>query len=116
MMPTTSSGSTRTSRPENNENQNWQLCLANGILHAPRGTTAPLRPDLNLGILELDNNTAERAMRAVVPGRRSYSRKSYIFVGSQTDGKSAATAYSLIETAQLNGVDPQAWIAETCMN
>ena len=92
------------------------MCLANGILHPPRGTTAPLRPYLNLGILELDNNTAERAIHAVGPGRRSYSRKSYIFAGSQTGGKSAATAYSLIETAQLNGVDPQAWIAKTCMD
>ena len=35
------------------------------------------------------------------------------FVGSQTGGKSAAIAYTLIETAKLNGVDPQAWLADT---
>jgi hypothetical protein len=36
-----------------------------------------------------------------------------ITVGSQTGGKSAAIAYTLIETAKLNGVDPQAWLADT---
>ena len=51
---------------------------------------------------------AERAMRAVALGR-----KNYLFVGSQTGGKSAAIAYTLIETAKLNGVDPQAWLADT---
>ena len=69
---------------------------------------ARMRPYLDHGILELDNNTAERAMRAVALGR-----KSYLFVGSQTGGKSAAIAYTLIETAKLNGIDPQAWLAET---
>ena len=66
------------------------------------------RPYLDHGILELDNNTAERAMRAVALGR-----KNYLFVGSQTGGKSAAITYTLIETAKLNGVDPQAWLADT---
>ena len=47
-------------------------------------------------------------MRAVALGR-----KNYLFVGSQTGGKSAAIAYTLIETAKLNGVDPQAWLADT---
>jgi hypothetical protein len=36
-----------------------------------------------------------------------------ITVGSQAGGKSAAIAYTLIETAKLNGVDPQAWLADT---
>ena len=69
---------------------------------------ARMRPYLDHGILEVDNNTAERAMRAVALGR-----KNYLFVGSQTGGKSAAIAYTLIETAKLNGVDPQAWLADT---
>ena len=69
---------------------------------------ARMRPYLDHSIPELDNNTAERAMRAVALGRRNY-----LFVGSQTGGKSAAFAYSLIETAKLNGVDPQAWLADT---
>ena len=67
-----------------------------------------LRPYLDHGILELDNNTAERAMRSVAVGR-----KNYLFVGSQTGGRAAAIAYTLIETAKLNGVDPQAWLADT---
>ena len=69
---------------------------------------ARMRPYLDHGILEIDNNTAERAMRPVALGR-----KNYLFVGSQTGGKSAAIAYTLIETAKLNGVDPQAWLADT---
>jgi len=68
---------------------------------------ARLRPYLDHGILEIDNNTAERAMRSVALGR-----KNYLFVGSQAGGKSAAIAYTLIETAKLNGVDPQAWLAD----
>lgn len=67
-----------------------------------------LRPYLDHGILELDNNPAERAMRAIALGR-----KNYLFVGSQTGGKAAAVAYTLIETAKLNDVDPQAWPADT---
>jgi transposase len=69
---------------------------------------ARMRPYLEHGILELDNNTAERAMRSVAIGR-----KNYLFVGSQTGGRAAAIAYTLIETAKLNGVDPQAWLADT---
>ncbi len=64
-----------------------------------------LRPYIDHGILELDNNTAERSMRAIALGR-----KNYLFMGSEGGGKSAAIAYTLIETAKLNGVDPQAWL------
>jgi transposase len=67
-----------------------------------------LRPYLEQGILELDNNVAERGMRAIALGR-----KNYLFVGSEAGGKAAAIAYTLIETAKLNGVDPQAWLADT---
>ena len=67
-----------------------------------------LRPYLNNGILELDNNAAERGMRAVALGR-----KNYLFVGSEAGGKAAAIAYTLIETAKLNAVDPHAWLADT---
>ncbi len=82
--------------------------------------TARLRPYLDHGILEIDNSetlfaigprtmaSAERAMRTVALGR-----KNYLFVGSQTGGKSAAIADTLIEPAKLNGVDPQAWLADT---
>jgi transposase len=64
-----------------------------------------LRPYLDHGCLEADNNCAERAMKPVALGR-----KNYLFVGSEGGGKSAAIAYTLIETAKLNGVDPQAWL------
>ena len=67
-----------------------------------------LRPYLDQGILELDNNTAERGMRAIALGR-----KNYLFVGSEAGGKAAAIAYALIETAKLNDVDPQVWLADT---
>lgn len=67
-----------------------------------------LRPYLAHGMREIDNNTAERAMRAIALGR-----KNYLFVGSPAGGRDAAVAYTLIETAKLNGVDPQTWLAET---
>ena len=40
-------------------------------------------------------------------------RKNYLFMGSEGGGKAAAIAYTLVETAKLNGVDPQAWLADT---
>jgi transposase len=64
-----------------------------------------LRPYLDHGFLEIDNNSAERAMKPIALGR-----KNYLFVGSEGGGKSAAIAYTLIQTAKLNGVDPQAWL------
>ncbi|MDA0340513.1 MAG: IS66 family transposase [Proteobacteria bacterium] len=67
-----------------------------------------LRPYLDNGVLEIDNNTAERAMRGVAIGR-----KNYLFMGSEGGGKAAAIAYTLIETAKLNSVDPQAWLNDT---
>ena len=54
-----------------------------------------------------DNNTAERGMRAIAIGR-----KNWLFAGSERGGRSAAIAYTLIETAKLNGVDPQAWLTD----
>jgi hypothetical protein len=66
-----------------------------------------LRPYLAHGVLEADNNSAERSMMPVALGR-----KNYLFVGSEGGGKSAAIAYTLIETAKINGVDPQAWLAD----
>ena len=66
-----------------------------------------MRDYLEHGVLELDNNTAERSMRCVALGR-----KNYLFVGSEGGGNAAAIAYTLIETAKLNGVDPQAWLTD----
>ncbi len=66
-----------------------------------------LRPYLEHGFLELDNNAAERAMRPLAVGR-----KNYLFMGSERGGKSAAVVYTLIETAKLNGIDPQKWLTD----
>jgi transposase len=63
------------------------------------------RPYLDNGILELDNNTVERAMKPVALGR-----KNWLFAGSEGGGKAMAIAFTLIETAKLNTVDPQAWL------
>jgi len=57
------------------------------------------------GHLEIDNNAAERALRAVALGR-----KNYLFAGSDRGGESAAAIYSLIGTAKLNGIDPESYL------
>ena len=64
------------------------------------------RPYLDNGHLELDNNAVERAMRPVALGR-----KNWLFAGSEGGGKALAIAFTLIETAKLNDVDPEAWLA-----
>ncbi|MBB4861153.1 transposase [Novosphingobium chloroacetimidivorans] len=63
---------------------------------------------LDDGRLEIDNNAAERALRGVALGR-----KNWLFAGSDKGGERAAAIYSLIETAKLNGVDPEAWLRDT---
>jgi transposase len=57
------------------------------------------------GRLEIDNNAAERALRAVALGR-----KNYLFAGSDAGGERAAALYSLLGTAKLNGLDPEAYL------
>ncbi|HTQ61284.1 MAG TPA: transposase, partial [Candidatus Solibacter sp.] len=59
------------------------------------------------GRLEIDNNAAERALRAVALGR-----KNYLFAGSDRGGESAAAIYSLIGTAKLNGIDPESYLRD----
>ena len=55
----------------------------------------------------LSNNAAERALRGVALGR-----KSWLFAGSERGGQRAAAIYTLIGTAKLNDIDPQAWLAD----
>ena len=62
---------------------------------------------LDDGRVCLTNNAAERALRGVALGR-----KSWLFCGSNRGGERAAVMYSLIATAKLNGIDPQAWLAD----
>ncbi|MEH2473374.1 hypothetical protein V1281_005440 [Nitrobacteraceae bacterium AZCC 2161] len=55
----------------------------------------------------LSNNAAERALRGIALGR-----KSWLFCGSDRGGDRAAMMYSLIVTAKMKDVDPQAWLAD----
>lgn len=78
--------------------------LAQAIRYA-LGRMPKARPYLDNGALELDNNSAERAMKPVAIGR-----KNWMFAGSEGGGKAMAIAFTLIESAKLNGIDPQAWL------
>jgi transposase len=57
------------------------------------------------GRIEIDNNAAERSLRTVALGR-----KNYLFAGSDAGGERAAAIYSLIGSAKLNGLDPEAYL------
>ena len=57
------------------------------------------------GRIEIDNNAAERSLRAVALGR-----KNYLFCGSDAGGERAAAIYGLIGTAKLNDIDPDAYL------
>jgi transposase len=59
------------------------------------------------GRIEIDNNAAERALRGVALGR-----KNYLFAGSDAGGERAAAIYSLIGSAKLNGLDPEAYLRD----
>ena len=57
------------------------------------------------GRIEIDNNAAERALWVVALGR-----KNFLFAGSDGGGESAATIYSLVGSAKLNGIDPESYL------
>ncbi len=59
------------------------------------------------GRICLSNNAAERALRGIALGR-----KAWLFAGSDRGGQRAAVMFTLIQTAKLNDVDPQAWLAD----
>ena len=58
------------------------------------------------GMVEIDNNIAENALRCVSLGRK----KNFLFAGSDSGGERAAAMYSLIRTCKLNGIDPRAYL------
>ena len=62
---------------------------------------------LDDGRICLTNNAAERTLRGIALGR-----KAWLFAGSDRGGERAAAIYSLIGTAKLNDIDPQAWLAD----
>jgi transposase len=78
--------------------------LAKAIRYARSRWTALTRY-LDDGTLEISNNAAERAIRPLALGR-----KNYLFAGSDAGGERAAAAYTLVETAKLNGLDPEAYL------
>ena len=61
----------------------------------------------NDGRLEMSNNAAERAIRPLCLGR-----KNWLFAGSDAGGQRAAVLYTIIETAKINGLDPEAYLAD----
>ena len=62
---------------------------------------------LENGKICLTNNAAERALRCIAVGRKNWT-----FCGSDRGGQRAAAMYTLIATAKLNNIDPEAWIAD----
>ena len=62
---------------------------------------------LDDGRVCLSNNAAERGLRGIALGR-----KSWLFAGSDRGGERAAAMYSLIVTAKMNDIDPQTWLAD----
>jgi transposase len=80
--------------------------LAGAIRYA-RSRWPALTRYLADGRLEISNNAAERAIRPLALGR-----KNWIFAGSDSGGERAAAIYTLIETAKLNGLDPEAYLRE----
>ena len=62
---------------------------------------------LDDGTVEIDNNAAERAIRPIALGR-----KNWLFAGSDKGGERAASILSLIETAKINGLDPEAYLRD----
>ena len=59
------------------------------------------------GRIEIDNNPIERQIRPIAIGR-----KNYLFAGSDAGGDRAALMYGLINTAKLNGLDPEAYLTQ----
>ena len=74
-------------------------------IHYALGRWDALVRYLDDGRIELDNLIAERALRAVAVGR-----KNYLFAGSDNGGRRAAILYSLIGSAKMNGLDPEAYL------
>jgi hypothetical protein len=78
--------------------------LAKAIHYALERWTA-LMVFVDDGRVEMDNNAAERSLRAVAVGR-----KNYLFAGSDAGGERTAAVYSLLGSAKLNGIDPEAYL------
>lgn len=80
--------------------------LAKAIRYA-RSRWQALAAYIDDGRLEISNNAAENAIRPVTLGR-----KNWLFAGSDSGGDRAAIMYTLIRTAKLNGLEPEAWLRD----
>jgi transposase len=80
--------------------------MAKAIVYGTKRWAALTR-FLDDGRLEIDNNIAERSLRGIAVGRRNW-----LFAGSRVGGERAAAICTVIETCKMNGVDPQAYIAD----
>lgn len=80
--------------------------LAEAFRYATARWTA-LSRYLGNGRLEISNNAVERAIRPLAIGRKNWT-----FAGSDEGGNRAATVYTLIESAKLNHIDPEAWLRD----
>ena len=80
--------------------------MATAIRYA-RSRWGALTRYLDDGRLEISNNAAENQIRPVTLGR-----KNWLFAGSDSGGVRAAAFYTLIRTAKLNGVEPEAWLTD----
>lgn len=83
-----------------------QAPLAQAFGYAMRNWAALVRYTEH-GVLQPDNNAMERAIRPIAVGRSNY-----LFAGSERGGHAAATMYSLIGTAKLNGLNPYLWLKD----
>ena len=64
-------------------------------------------------MIQHERSPIERSELRTAPRVRGNGHPIYLFVGSQAGGRAAAVAYTLIETAKLNGADPKASLADT---
>lgn len=106
----------RTARPKIGELARWfdaQLRLIPvksdlaGAIRYARSRWDALTGYLDDGRLEISNNAAENQIRPVALGR-----KNWLFSGSDAGGERAAAFYTLVRTARLNGVEPEAWLSD----
>ncbi len=102
------------SRPLLDDLETWLRGILS-TLSRESDTTAAIMYALNLwpaltrccddGIVKIDNSAAECALRGIAVGRRNY-----LFAGADSGGERAAAIYTLVGTAKLDGVDPEAWL------
>jgi len=103
-------------QPLLNDMKDWMKGLLPGLsqkseitaaIHYALGRWSALIRYVADGAIEVDNNAAERALRCVALGR-----KNFLFAGSDVGGQRAAAIYSLIGTAKLSGIDPEAYLTD----